>query len=64
MWWSKPKARAVGMRSLVSPMIIPLEPRMLFDGAVAATVAEAAQPTSHPTADAAKAPATDHAAAP
>ncbi|MFC3945522.1 Ig-like domain-containing protein [Pseudomonas gingeri] len=45
-------------------MIIPLEPRMLFDGAVAATVAEAAQPTSHPTADAAKAPATDHAAAP
>ncbi|WP_256349718.1 Ig-like domain-containing protein [Pseudomonas gingeri] len=45
-------------------MIIPLEPRMLFDGAVAATVAEAAQPANHPTADAAKAPATDHAAAP
>ncbi|WP_248745495.1 Ig-like domain-containing protein [Pseudomonas sp. MWU12-2037] len=45
-------------------MIIPLEPRMLFDGAVAATVAEAAQPASHATTDAAKAPATDHATAP
>ncbi|WP_248769447.1 Ig-like domain-containing protein [Pseudomonas sp. MWU12-2345] len=45
-------------------MIIPLEPRMLFDGAVAATVAEAAQPANHATADAAKAPATDHATAP
>ncbi|WP_419737161.1 Ig-like domain-containing protein [Pseudomonas sp. COR18] len=46
-------------------MIIPLEPRMLFDGAVAATVAEAAQPTDHATAstDAAKAPTSDHAAA-
>ncbi|WP_225920093.1 Ig-like domain-containing protein [Pseudomonas vanderleydeniana] len=45
-------------------MIIPLEPRMLFDGAVAATVAEAAQPTDHATAttDAAKAPTSDHAA--
>ncbi|EPN23337.1 BNR repeat-containing glycosyl hydrolase [Pseudomonas syringae pv. actinidiae ICMP 19099] len=29
-----------------------LEPRMLFDGAVAATVAEAAQPDSQPTSDA------------
>ncbi|NWB88999.1 DUF4347 domain-containing protein [Pseudomonas gingeri] len=37
---------------------------MLFDGAVAATVAEAAQPASHATTDAAKAPATDHATAP
>ncbi len=38
---------------------------MLFDGAVAATVAEAAQPTDHATAstDAAKAPTSDHAAA-
>nr|WP_256346883.1 Ig-like domain-containing protein [Pseudomonas gingeri] len=45
-------------------MIIPLEPRMLFDGAVAATVAEAAQPASHASTDAAKAPATDHATAP
>ncbi|NVZ79871.1 LEPR-XLL domain-containing protein, partial [Pseudomonas gingeri] len=50
MWWSKPKARSQSLRSLVSPMIIPLEPRMLFDGAVAATVAEAAQPANHPTA--------------
>ncbi|MEB0224035.1 Ig-like domain-containing protein [Pseudomonas sp. 5S1] len=33
---------------------------MLFDGAVAATVADAAQPESHPTADAAKAPNADH----
>ncbi|MPQ71014.1 DUF4347 domain-containing protein [Pseudomonas sp. MWU12-2323] len=64
MWWSKQKSRAEGVRTLVSPMIIPLEPRMLFDGAVAATVAEAAQPASHATTDAAKAPATDHATAP
>ncbi|NVL29794.1 LEPR-XLL domain-containing protein, partial [Pseudomonas syringae pv. actinidiae] len=33
-------------------MIMSLEPRMLFDGAVAATVAEAAQPDSQPTSDA------------
>ena len=64
MWWSKQKSPVAGVKPLVSPMIIPLEPRMLFDGAVAATVAEAAQPASHPTADAAKAPATDHATAP
>ncbi len=64
MWWSKQKSRSEGVRTLVSPMIIPLEPRMLFDGAVAATVAEAAQPASHATTDAAKAPATDHATAP
>src|SRR5450830_1828523 len=64
MWWSKQKSRAEGVRTLVSPMIIPLEPRMLFDGAVAATVAEAAQPANHAPTDAAKAPATDHAAAP
>ncbi|WP_253912062.1 Ig-like domain-containing protein [Pseudomonas sp. CVAP len=42
-------------------MIISLEPRMLFDGAVAATVADtAAQADSHATADAAKAPVADH----
>jgi hypothetical protein len=35
-------------------MIMSLEPRMLFDGAVAATVAEAAQPDSQPTVDAGK----------
>ncbi|SEH91341.1 protein of unknown function [Pseudomonas asplenii] len=63
MWWSKPKARNEGVRTLVSPMIIPLEPRMLFDGAVAATVAEAAQPTDHASADTAKAPTSDHAPA-
>ncbi|SDN64690.1 protein of unknown function [Pseudomonas arsenicoxydans] len=61
MWWSKGKSRVTeGARALASPMIISLEPRMLFDGAVAATVADAAQPDSHPTADAAKAPAADH----
>ncbi|SKB07303.1 protein of unknown function [Pseudomonas extremaustralis] len=47
-------------------MIMSLEPRMLFDGAVAATVADAAQADSHATATAdaaAKAPATtEHAA--
>ncbi|MGY2682839.1 Ig-like domain-containing protein [Pseudomonas tolaasii] len=41
-------------------MIMPLEPRMLFDGAVAASVADVAQPDSHPTADAAKTPTGDH----
>jgi hypothetical protein len=69
MWWSifggaKVRSRATaGQRSLASPMIMSLEPRMLFDGAVAATVADtAAQADSHaPTAaDAAKAPAADH----
>ncbi len=45
-------------------MIMSLEPRMLFDGAVAATVADtAAQADSHSTADAAKTPAADHPAA-
>jgi hypothetical protein len=69
MWWSifggaKVRSRAIaGQRSLASPMIMSLEPRMLFDGAVAATVADtAAQADSHaPTAaDAAKAPTADH----
>ncbi|MFS2201452.1 DUF4347 domain-containing protein, partial [Pseudomonas sp. Pseusp3] len=41
-------------------MIMSLEPRMLFDGAVAATVADtAAQADSHSTADAAKTPTAD-----
>mgnify|MGYP001029934640 CR=1 FL=1 len=60
MWWSKGKSRVIeGTQALASPMIMSLEPRMLFDGAVAATVAEAAQPEAHPTADAAKAPTAD-----
>ena len=65
MWWSKQKSRVTeGQRTLAAPMIMSLEPRMLFDGAVAATVATvadtAAQADSHATADAAKAPAADH----
>ncbi|MBU6958529.1 DUF4347 domain-containing protein [Pseudomonas sp. CVAP len=62
MWWSKGKSQTFqGARVLASPMIISLEPRMLFDGAVAATVADtAAQADSHATADAAKAPVADH----
>ncbi|QQX59114.1 Ig-like domain-containing protein [Pseudomonas chlororaphis] len=61
MWWSKGKSRvkqrATGRASaLASPMIMPLEPRMLFDGAVVATVAEAVQPDSHTTTDVAKTP--------
>ncbi|WP_371355063.1 Ig-like domain-containing protein [Pseudomonas chlororaphis] len=61
MWWSKGKSRvnqrATGRaNALASPMIMPLEPRMLFDGAVAATVAEAVQPDSHTTTDVAKTP--------
>ncbi|MHC8330638.1 Ig-like domain-containing protein [Pseudomonas sp. LB3P25] len=60
MWWSNGKSRVTeGARALASPMIMSLEPRMLFDGAVAATVADAAQPDSHPTADAAKASTAD-----
>ena len=69
MWWTlfggaKVKSQATaGQRPLASPLIMSLEPRMLFDGAVAATVADtAAQADSHaPTAaDAAKAPTADH----
>ncbi|TFF04724.1 DUF4347 domain-containing protein [Pseudomonas sp. BCA14] len=63
MWWSKGKARqaATGANTLATPMIMFLEPRMLFDGAVAATVVDAAQVDSHATADAAaKAPAAEH----
>ncbi|MCU1749459.1 Ig-like domain-containing protein [Pseudomonas sp. 6D_7.1_Bac1] len=62
MWWSKGKSQVTeGARVLASPMIMSLEPRMLFDGAVAATVADtAAQADSHATADAAKAPVADH----
>ncbi|WP_404940418.1 Ig-like domain-containing protein [Pseudomonas chlororaphis] len=61
MWWSKGKSRvnqrATGRtNALASPMIMPLEPRMLFDGAVAATVAEAVQPDSHTTTEVAKTP--------
>ncbi|SDZ63593.1 Ig-like domain-containing protein [Pseudomonas sp. NFIX28] len=61
MWWSKGKSRvsqrAAGRASaLASPMIMPLEPRMLFDGAVAATVADAAQPDNPVATDVAKTP--------
>ncbi|WP_371919019.1 Ig-like domain-containing protein [Pseudomonas sp. B28(2017)] len=70
MWWTifggaKAKSRvAEGQRTPAAPMIMSLEPRMLFDGAVAATVADtAAQADSHSTADAAKTPAADHPAA-
>ncbi|UVM33284.1 Ig-like domain-containing protein [Pseudomonas sp. B21-019] len=60
MWWSKGKSRVTeGARALASPMIMSLEPRMLFDGAVAATVADTAQADSHTTADAVKAPTAD-----
>jgi hypothetical protein len=60
MWWSNGKSRVTeGARALASPMIMSLEPRMLFDGAVAATVADTAQADSHSTADAAKTPMAD-----
>ncbi|WP_417696220.1 Ig-like domain-containing protein [Pseudomonas sp.] len=62
MWWSKGKSRVTeGTQALASPMIMSLEPRMLFDGAVAATVADAAQADAQPSADAAKTPAADQA---
>ena len=63
MWWNNVKARPATTHAstLATPMIMSLEPRMLFDGAVAATVADtAAQADSHPAADAAKAPTADH----
>ncbi len=68
MWWNNVKARpaATNASTLATPMIMSLEPRMLFDGAVAATVADAAQADSHATATAdaaAKAPATTERAA-
>ncbi|MBB2889539.1 hypothetical protein FHR69_005535 [Pseudomonas umsongensis] len=64
MWWSKGKSRVTqGARALASPMIMSLEPRMLFDGAVAATVADTAQADSHTTADAVKAPTADQSVA-
>ncbi|WP_340054330.1 Ig-like domain-containing protein [Pseudomonas sp. JAI120] len=60
MWWSKGKSRVTeGAHALASPMIMFLEPRMLFDGAVAATVADAAQPDAQPTAEAVKTPTAD-----
>jgi hypothetical protein len=60
MWWSRGNSRVTeGAKTLASPMIMSLEPRMLFDGAVAATVADAAQPDAHPTAEAAKTPVAD-----
>ncbi|MGG7555722.1 Ig-like domain-containing protein [Pseudomonas sp. ES3] len=60
MWWSKGKSRVTeGARALASPMIMSLEPRMLFDGAVAATVADTVQADTHATADAVKAPTAD-----
>ncbi|MBX8486040.1 DUF4347 domain-containing protein [Pseudomonas cichorii] len=66
MWWNKKKSptvqrASVDAKSSASPMIMFLEPRMLFDGAVAATVADAAQPDSHATSEAAK--TTDQASA-
>ncbi|CAI8835608.1 putative membrane protein [Pseudomonas sp. IT-P44] len=64
MWWSNGKSRITkGARALASPMIMSLEPRMLFDGAVAATVADTAQADSHTTADAAKPPVAEKPAA-
>ncbi|MDT8908030.1 Ig-like domain-containing protein [Pseudomonas prosekii] len=63
MWWSRGKSRVTeGAQALASPMIMSLEPRMLFDGAVAATVADAAQPDAQPTAEAAKTPTADQSA--
>nr|WP_322791186.1 Ig-like domain-containing protein [Pseudomonas cucumis] len=64
MWWSKGKSRVTkGARALASPMIMSLEPRMLFDGAVAATVADTAQADSDVTANAVKAPTADRSVA-
>ncbi|MFJ3486908.1 Ig-like domain-containing protein [Pseudomonas sp. NPDC090202] len=80
MWWSTRgqgsrgqdsrgqamgKARAsADSPTPAAPLIVSLEPRMLFDGAVAATVADtAAQADTHAATDAAKAPTAngDHA---
>jgi len=45
--------RQAGPRSSHSPLILALEPRMMFDGAALATAAEAAKPEPAPTGDAA-----------
>ncbi len=67
MWWSifggaKAKSRVTeGQRTPAAPMIMSLEPRMLFDGAVTATVADTTtQADSHSTVDATKASTADH----
>ncbi|MFV3370633.1 DUF4347 domain-containing protein [Pseudomonas sp. NY15435] len=58
MWWNKAK-RAVPVKAAVKPALaMALEPRMLFDGAVAATVAEAAD--AKPTTDTAAKDAQAH----
>ncbi|MDH0292045.1 DUF4347 domain-containing protein [Pseudomonas sp. GD04087] len=58
MWWNKAK-RAVPVKAPVKPALaMALEPRMLFDGAVAATMAEAAD--AKPTADTAAKDAQAH----
>lgn len=59
MWWNKTKSSNTGRvasraKALPTPLIISLEPRMLFDGAVAATVADTAHTDTHATTDAAK----------
>jgi hypothetical protein len=67
MWWTKRAVRQAGNkkpRAATPPLLMALEPRILFDGAVAATVAD----TATPTADASAADATtqdvSHAATP
>ena len=55
MWWRKTATARPAELPARSALAMALEPRMLFDGAVAATVAETA--TVVPSADAAHAPA-------
>ncbi len=55
MWWRKTATARPAELPARSALAMALEPRMLFDGAVAATVAETA--TAVPSADAAHAPA-------
>lgn len=58
MWWNKAK-RAVAVKAAAKPALaMALEPRMLFDGAVAATVAEATD--AKPAAEAAAKDAQAH----
>ena len=63
MFWSKTQQpRKEAQPAARAQLAISLEPRMLFDGAVAATVADAAASSAPPPTDTAHSPAADDSA--
>ncbi|MWV14334.1 DUF4347 domain-containing protein, partial [Pseudomonas sp. R-28-1W-6] len=67
MWWTKRAVRQAGNRSpraATPPLLMALEPRILFDGAVAATVADTATPAADASAADAAPQDASHAATP